>query len=67
LQSSYDQVAKEYAAQSRDELNKKPCDRKMLDWLIEKANGLGVNLAQFRQVHPEATCINKPYESPPQR
>jgi len=35
LQSSYDRVVEEYAGQFRDELDKKPFDRKMLDWLIE--------------------------------
>src|SRR5438105_999623 len=41
-QSSYDLVAEEYAEQFRDEMDKKPFDRKMLDWLAEKVNGLGV-------------------------
>ena len=41
LQSSYDRVAAEYAEQFRDEMEKKPFDRKMLDWLIEKAGTLG--------------------------
>ena len=39
--SSYDQVAEEYARRFFDELSQKPFDRKMLDWLIEKAGGLG--------------------------
>jgi len=42
LQSSYDRVAENYAEQFRDELDKKPFDRKMLDWLAEKVGGLGV-------------------------
>lgn len=42
LQSSYDRVAENYAAQFRDEMDKKPFDRKMLDWLAEKVDGLGV-------------------------
>jgi len=42
LQSSYDRVAEDYAGKFRDELDKKPFDRKMLDWLIEKAGGSGV-------------------------
>lgn len=42
LQRSYDRVAREYAAEFRDELDKKPFDRKMLDWLAEKAGGAGV-------------------------
>ena len=41
LRSSYDRVAKDYAAQFRDELDGKPFDRKMLDWLVEKVGGLG--------------------------
>jgi SAM-dependent methyltransferase len=42
LQTSYDQVAEAYASHFRDELNHKPFDRKMLDWLIEKVGELGV-------------------------
>ncbi len=42
LVSSYDCVAENYAEQFRDELEKKPFDRKMLDWLAEKVGGLGV-------------------------
>jgi len=42
LQNSYDRVAEDYAAQFRDEMDKKPFDRKMLDWLAEKVNGLGI-------------------------
>jgi SAM-dependent methyltransferase len=42
LQNSYDRVAEEYAEQFRDEMDKKPFDRKMLDWLAEKVNRLGV-------------------------
>jgi SAM-dependent methyltransferase len=42
LQSSYDRVAEDYAEQFRDELDKKPFDRKMLDWLAEKVGGSGV-------------------------
>jgi len=40
-QISYDQVAAEYATQYGDELTRKPFDRKMLDWLIEKVGGRG--------------------------
>ena len=36
LQTSYDSVAEDYAQQFRDEMDRKPFDRKMLDWLIEK-------------------------------
>jgi ubiquinone/menaquinone biosynthesis C-methylase UbiE len=42
LQSSYDRLAENYAEHFRDELDKKPFDRKMLDWLVEKVDGLGV-------------------------
>jgi len=42
VQSSYDRVAENYAKQFRDEVDKKPFDRKMLDWLAEKVGGLGV-------------------------
>jgi SAM-dependent methyltransferase len=42
LQSSYDRVAEDYAGQFRDEMDKKPFDRKMLDWLIEKVSERGV-------------------------
>jgi len=42
LESSYDRVAENYARQFRDEMDEKPFDRKMLDWLAEKVCGLGV-------------------------
>jgi SAM-dependent methyltransferase len=42
LQTSYDQVAEAYARDFRDELDHKPFDRKMLDWLLEKVGQLGV-------------------------
>jgi SAM-dependent methyltransferase len=41
LQAGYDPVAEDYAREFRDEMSKKPFDRKMLDWLAEKVNGLG--------------------------
>lgn len=41
LRNSYDRVAEDYAEHFRDELDKKPFDRKMLDLLAEKANGVG--------------------------
>src|SRR5215475_6277700 len=41
LQADYDPVAEDYAREFCDEMGKKPFDRKMLDWLAEKANGLG--------------------------
>lgn len=42
LRSSYDRVAKDYAEHFRDEMEKKPFDRKMLDWLAEKVGGRGI-------------------------
>jgi SAM-dependent methyltransferase len=42
LQSSYDRVAEDYVEHFRDEIEKKPFDRKMLDWLAEKVGNLGV-------------------------
>ena len=42
LQSSYDRVAENYAEHFRNELDTKPFDRKMLEWLVEKVNRLGV-------------------------
>jgi SAM-dependent methyltransferase len=42
LQGSYDRVAEDYAEHFRDEMDKKPFDRKMLDWLAEKVGGSGV-------------------------
>ena len=41
LRRSYDRVAGEYARQFGDELEKKPFDRKMLDWLAERVGGAG--------------------------
>ncbi|HKS29839.1 MAG TPA: class I SAM-dependent methyltransferase [Pyrinomonadaceae bacterium] len=42
LQNSYDRVAEDYASHFRDELESKPFDRKMLDWLAEKAGSQGI-------------------------
>jgi ubiquinone/menaquinone biosynthesis C-methylase UbiE len=42
IKGGYDRVAESYAEQFRDELDRKPFDRKMLDWLAEKVGGLGV-------------------------
>src|SRR3982751_2806760 len=42
LQNSYDRVAEDYAEQFRDEMDDKPFDRKMLDWLAEKVADLGI-------------------------
>jgi SAM-dependent methyltransferase len=41
VQRSYDRVADDYAQQFCDEMDKKPFDRKMLDWLAEKVGNLG--------------------------
>ena len=41
-QQSYDRVAQEYAKRIYSELAHKPFDRKMLDWLIEKVNQIGI-------------------------
>ena len=41
LLHSYNLVAKYYAEQFRDELEQKPFDRRMLDWLIDKVGGRG--------------------------
>jgi SAM-dependent methyltransferase len=38
VRDDYDQVAEEYAREFRDELDKKPFDRKMLDWLAERVD-----------------------------
>lgn len=40
-QGSYDRVAADYAAEFACEMDAKPFDRKMLDWLAEKVTGLG--------------------------
>lgn len=42
LRASYDRVAEKYAAHFCDEMEQKPFDRKMLDWLAEKVNGSGL-------------------------
>lgn len=42
LQNSYDRVAEDYAAEFRDEMDKKPFDRKMLDWLAERVAARGI-------------------------
>jgi SAM-dependent methyltransferase len=39
IASSYDRVAREYAAEFENELARKPFDRRMLDWLVEKTAG----------------------------
>lgn len=42
VRSGYDRVAENYAEHFRDELERKPFDRKMLDLLAEKVGGAGV-------------------------
>jgi ubiquinone/menaquinone biosynthesis C-methylase UbiE len=42
LKNSYDRVAEDYAEQFRGEMEKKPFDRKMLDWLGEKVGDKGI-------------------------
>jgi SAM-dependent methyltransferase len=42
LLQSYSVVAADYAAHFRDEMEKKPFDRRMLDWLIDKVGGFGM-------------------------
>ena len=41
LLNSYNLVAEDYARHFRDELESKPFDRRMLDWLIDKVGALG--------------------------
>ena len=41
LRDGYDRVAASYAAEFADEMDTKPFDRKMLDWLAEKVEGRG--------------------------
>ena len=40
--AGYNLVAENYAEQFRDEMEKKPFDRRMLDWLIERVGARGV-------------------------
>lgn len=40
-QSSYDAVAQDYADRFHDELTRKPFDRKMLEWLVERVGDSG--------------------------
>lgn len=42
LQSSYDRIADEYAERFRHEMDHKPFDRKILEWLVERVGGAGV-------------------------
>jgi ubiquinone/menaquinone biosynthesis C-methylase UbiE len=41
LEASYDRVAEDYADHFRDELEQKPFDRKMLEWLAERVGEAG--------------------------
>jgi ubiquinone/menaquinone biosynthesis C-methylase UbiE len=41
IENGYNLVAAEYSREYCDELDKKPFDRKMLDWLAEKVNRTG--------------------------
>ncbi|HYG82212.1 MAG TPA: class I SAM-dependent methyltransferase [Pyrinomonadaceae bacterium] len=41
LRDGYDRVAADYAREFADEMDRKPFDRKVLDWLAEKVKGLG--------------------------
>jgi len=65
LQNSYDRVAEDYAEHFRDEMDKKPFDRKMLDWLAEKVGGLGIicdmgcgpgQIARYLSEHGTKVC-----------
>ncbi|MCU1266497.1 MAG: methylase involved in ubiquinone/menaquinone biosynthesis [Acidobacteria bacterium] len=65
MQSTYDRVAENYAAHFRDELDKKPFDRKLLEWLVEKAGDLGVicdmgcgpgQIARYLSAHGARVC-----------
>lgn len=65
VQINYDLVAENYAAKFRDEVSQKPCDRKMLDWLIEKVGDAGVicdlgcgpgQIASYLQSRGAAVC-----------
>ncbi len=64
-QTSYDAVASEYADRLFHELDGKPFDRKMLDWLIEKVAGYGLicdlgcgpgQIARYLHDHGAAAC-----------
>jgi SAM-dependent methyltransferase len=65
LRNSYDRVAEDYAENFRDELDQKPFDRKMLDWLMEKVGELGVicdmgcgpgHVARYLHDHKAQVC-----------
>ena len=65
VKDNYDILAENYAAQFRNELDGKPFDRKMLDWLIEKVGDLGTicdmgcgpgQIAGYLKVRGAAVC-----------
>jgi len=65
LQRSYDLVAEDYAEHFRDEIEGKPFDRKMLDWLVEKVGDTGVvcdmgcgpgQIARYLHEHGAKVC-----------
>src|SRR5574341_914766 len=57
LQAGYDPVAEDYAREFCDEMSKKPFDRKMLDWLMEKVNGLGTSSEDSGGQEPLAGAV----------
>ena len=65
IQQSYDDVAPAYAEQFRNELEHKPFDRKMLDWLMEKTADRGTlcdmgcgpgQIARYLHDHGATAC-----------
>lgn len=65
LQTSYDTIAEEYAAEYLGELARKPFDRKMLEWLIERVGSHGLicdlgcgpgHVARYLKDHSAETC-----------
>ena len=65
IEGSYDRVAEEYAREFQDEMDRKPFDRKMLDWLVEKVDGSGAicdmgcgpgQIARYLQSRGAAAC-----------
>ena len=66
LQTSYDCVAAEYTRRFYDELDRKPFDCKMLDWFIEKMNGVGTggqSCGMSRQALPERVIQRSPLKT----
>jgi len=65
VQSSYDRVSSDYTEHFRDEMLKKPFDRKMLDWLAERVGDRGTicdmgcgpgQIAQYLFEHGVKSC-----------